>query len=353
MPEISAIVPVYNCSRYLERCVQSILGQTFTDFELILVDDGSTDGSGELCDRLAAEDSRIKVIHKENGGAGSARNAGMKVASAPYWVFPDSDDWMEPDMLMVMHSHIVECGADIAVCGFTANYYYEKPEFGEKICPEKGFLKGKREIRDFFTRYFPDGLAGYLWNKMYKADIIIKSGVEFTDMRRYQDGMFNLELVDYLDSAVLVDSCLYNYKLNDVEDVFEKYPVNKFELMCRLLDEYQARLLKWELDQPPQKERIASFFLRGVVSCIDSIYSPGWGFDKRQMKAYLNELSGSSQVRQMLMIRKSYGRYPDCVLSLLEKRRLLSIRFLVRAKIFLKKYLRPVFRILKRWGIKK
>jgi len=352
MPEISAIVPVYNCSQYLERSIRSILAQTFTDFELILVDDGSTDGSGDLCDRLAAEDSRIKVIHKENGGAGSARNAGMDIAAAPFWVFPDSDDWMEPDMFEVLHKHMVETGADVAICGFTANYSYENPEQGEKISPGAGFLSNQQEVRNFFVEYFPDGMAGYLWNKMYKADVIIKNNIRFTDMRRYQDGMFNLELFDYLGSAVLIDSCLYHYKLNDVQDVFVKYPVNKFELMSKLLTEYEIRLSKWGVDQPQQKERICSFFLREVVSCIDSMYSPWWNFSSAQRKAYLKGLAEDSKVNEMLKLRKSYGRYPDLILNMLEQKQYLFIRVFVCAKIFLKKNLKSVFLTLKRWGIR-
>jgi glycosyltransferase involved in cell wall biosynthesis len=352
MPEISAIVPVYNCSQYLERSIRSILAQTFTDFELILVDDGSADGSGELCDRLAAEDSRIKVVHKENGGAGSARNAGMDIALAPFWVFPDSDDWMEPDMFEVLHKHMVETGADVAICGFTSNYDYEKPEHGEKTFPKAGFLSNLQDVRDFFVDYFPDGMAGYLWNKMYKADVIKNNNIRFTDMRRYQDGMFNLELFDHVSSAVLIDSCLYHYKLNDVQDVFVKYPVNKFELLSMLLTEYELQLSKWGLNKPQQMEKICSFFLRGVVSCIDSMYSPWWNFNGEQRKLYLKELADDIKVNEMLKIRKIYGRYPDLILSLLEKKHYLLIRLVVRSKIFLKKNCKSVFLTLKRWGIK-
>ena len=99
MPKASVIVPVYNVEGYLEKCVQSVLAQTEKDFELLLVDDGSTDHSGELCDTLAQTDSRIRVIHQQNQGLGGARNTGIREAKAPWILLADSDDWIEPEIL--------------------------------------------------------------------------------------------------------------------------------------------------------------------------------------------------------------------------------------------------------------
>ena len=117
MPKISVIVPVYNVEKYLRKCIESILNQTFREFELILVDDGSTDSSGKICDEYALKDSRIKVIHKENGGASSARNAGLDVAKGEYIGFVDSDDWIEMDMYGELYRLIKENNTDISVCG--------------------------------------------------------------------------------------------------------------------------------------------------------------------------------------------------------------------------------------------
>lgn len=101
MPKISIIVPVYNVEKYLRKCIDSILNQTFKDFELILIDDGSTDESGKICDEYNLKDNRIKVIHKENGGLSSARNAGLDIAQGEYIGFVDSDDWIESDQICI------------------------------------------------------------------------------------------------------------------------------------------------------------------------------------------------------------------------------------------------------------
>ena len=121
---ISVIVPVYNVELLLDRCVSSITNQTFTNLEIILVDDGSTDGSGMICDLWSDKDTRVKVIHKKNGGLASARNAGLVLASGNYISFVDSDDWISPEMLRILYEKINLNNADIAVC----NYYVAKSE---------------------------------------------------------------------------------------------------------------------------------------------------------------------------------------------------------------------------------
>lgn len=117
MPKISVIVPVYNVAPYLKKCVDSIINQTFTDIEIILVDDGSTDESGTICDQYAQKDSRVKVIHKPNGGLSDARNSGLEVCSGEYIGFVDSDDWISPDMYETLIHFAVKEDLDVAMCG--------------------------------------------------------------------------------------------------------------------------------------------------------------------------------------------------------------------------------------------
>lgn len=116
MPEVSIIVPVYKVEPYLNKCVDSILAQTFTDFECILVDDGSPDSCGKICDEYVQKDSRVKVIHQENQGLSAARNSGLDMASGAWIVFVDSDDWIEPDAVEVLYRAALQNDADMAVC---------------------------------------------------------------------------------------------------------------------------------------------------------------------------------------------------------------------------------------------
>ena len=128
MPEISVIVPVYNTEKYLDRCIRSIIDQTFSDFELILVDDGSKDNSGFICDEWEKKDSRIKVIHQKNAGAGAARNAGLAIAKGNYINFVDSDDWITPEMYEILYKLLRETSATIAMTSMISKSHYEKSE---------------------------------------------------------------------------------------------------------------------------------------------------------------------------------------------------------------------------------
>ena len=140
---ISVIVPVYNCGQYLRQCLDSILAQTYTDLEILLVDDGSNDNTGDICDAYMEADLRVKVIHKKNGGAVSARKAGLERASGRYIAFVDGDDWIEPDMLEKLYNTLTKQRVDVAMCGMYQNLFF------------KEFLREDTTNRICWKRYTP------------------------------------------------------------------------------------------------------------------------------------------------------------------------------------------------------
>lgn len=178
-PFLTVIVPVYNVEPYLVRCLDSILAQTFTDFEVILVDDGSTDGSGALCDSYAEKDARFHCFHKENGGLVSARQAGFGHAKGEYVAFVDSDDWIHPAMYQRMCAAAKDTGADTVCCNYTAvtpkgdiqcrssfqNGLYEKAKLEEQVYPRMLYS----------GTYFTYGIAPNLWNKLFRRNLLAEN----------------------------------------------------------------------------------------------------------------------------------------------------------------------------------
>ena len=169
MDLVSIIVPVYNVKPYLERCVNSLIGQSYRDLEIILVDDGSTDGSGELCDDLTHKDNRIKAIHKSNQGAAAARNAGIDISSGEFICFVDSDDYVNYEYVRYLYEICTKNGADIGMCGHLItdkDDYYELIDFSKPI-----ELYSKDEILD---KFFTDMHGSIIipWNKIYKRKCI-------------------------------------------------------------------------------------------------------------------------------------------------------------------------------------
>ena len=170
-PTISIITPVYNDSKYLDRCIESIINQTFDNFELILVDDGSTDDSGEKCDSWADKDSRIKIIHQKNAGAGAARNVGLTMATGDYIAFVDSDDWIELDMYETLIKLLQDFPmADIAICDThwtTSSKANIKRSEDPKIC-----VKEQSELLEEFFRIHGEKSNYGIYNKLIRRHII-------------------------------------------------------------------------------------------------------------------------------------------------------------------------------------
>lgn len=205
MPKASIIVPVYNVKDYLKKCVDSILNQTEKDFELLLIDDGSTDESGALCDGLARQDPRVKVIHQENRGLGGARNTGIKAAKGKWLLLVDSDDWIEPETL----EKTVEAGerenADMVIFGFRSVDENGKVlhTFVEDLPKDRGLsLKEHKEI--LLT-------APSAANKLYRRELFLRTGVEYPPRVWYEDIRTTPKLMAAAGSLVFLDYVGYNY----------------------------------------------------------------------------------------------------------------------------------------------
>ena len=168
-PKVSIIVPVYKAEKYLHRCVDSIIAQTFKDWELLLVDDGSPDNSGKLCDEYAQKDNRIKVFHKENGGVSSARQMGLDNATGEYTIHADPDDWVEPTMLEELYAKAIEDNADMVICDYF-NEYTDRQVY----TPSKyvGYLDSDYVFRQILSTR----MAAAVWNKLIRRSVIISSG---------------------------------------------------------------------------------------------------------------------------------------------------------------------------------
>ena len=240
MDKISIVVPIYNVEKYLRKCIESILKQTYYNLEIILVDDGSTDSSGEICDEYKNKDSRIIVIHQKNKGMSSARNSGIKCATGKYIGFIDSDDYIEKDMYEILLKNIIDYSADIAICGFA---FVEN----NKVVPKE--FTGDINVLDRQTaleELIKDRkIQSYVWNKLYKREIwnniTFKSGVAFEDL----DIMY--KLFKKAKKIAIVDSLKYFYvqRSNSIMHIHNsKYILDRINVVIGRYNDFKTETNK-------------------------------------------------------------------------------------------------------------
>ena len=202
MEKVSIIVPVYNGEAHLTRCAESILAQDYPELELILVDDGSRDASFELMRELAARDTRVKAIHKENGGVSSARNRGLDEASGRYIQFSDVDDWLPIDATKLFMREIEAADADLVIGDF---YRVVGNNVSRKGSIDEGGLLNRQEYADEMLRSPADLYYGALWNKLYRRDLIERYAVRMDETISYSEDMiFNLEYLLHADKIAVL-----------------------------------------------------------------------------------------------------------------------------------------------------
>lgn len=267
MCRLSIVMPVYNTARFLNRSIDSVIAQTFTDWELILVDDGSKDNSGAVCDEYAKKDGRIKVIHKENGGAGSARNMGLDIAKGDYVVFPDSDDWIEKDAYEYCVKKMDDDDLDMMVFGSVNTVYDEEEnaisEIDGRITP--CHYKTQEECRKHFAMLMDSQPMGGPSDKVYRMSIIRDNHVRYPDLRRMQDGVFNMRYFDHISSFAAVDRFFYHFTMHPSD--YQKKKIPKDFVKCAIVFHKTALglLEKWDRKTEDNERLMGDWFTEQVI----------------------------------------------------------------------------------------
>lgn len=307
--KISVIVPVYNVEAYLDRCVYSILNQTYQNLEIILIDDGSTDTSPAKCDAYAAKDGRIKVLHKPNGGLSDARNAGLALAEGTYIGYVDSDDWIEPDMYASLYRACVDNHAQLAVCRYFEEYKDRTKAGGNgTVVP----LTREELLKIYISGHEEYVIYNSVWSKLFQRELV--EGMQFPKGRNSEDIMYTTRAFCRLNRAVYLDRCLYHYVLDRdgsimnasrAERMFgDELPFWREHIACirkmvspRMADlaayAFERRLLFYYIDAQNSKNKETASRLVAEIRAdreeMDRIYDSGmvsWG-DRLRRKLFL------------------------------------------------------------------
>lgn len=333
MPEISVIVPVYRAEAFLRKCTESILTQTFADLELLLIDDGSPDKSGQLCDQIAQEDPRVRVFHKENGGVSSARNLGMAEAQGRYIAFADSDDWLPPDALALMYGALTKAGADSAGgshCRVEVDGYSER---------EPGALPpgvyGPHEIRTgILDRLMGERMGkpgevlnGFIWRFLFSREIIREHAITF-DGAYLEDELFLLEYFCYAQKLAMIDGSVYYYLQNPVS-VTRRYLPDYMQTFEKFMAQKKALAAKHGLGEDlPQWEENSNW--SGLLIAIGNEFAASNPASLSEKRRNVKALCARPEMAQAIeAIRpQGLGRNKQMVADLVSRKRFFLLSLL-------------------------
>lgn len=212
---VCIVIPVYNVKPYIKRCIKSILAQTIANYEVLLIDDGSTDGSADLCDLISQKYKKIITYHKPNGGAGSARNYGIEKAlekNYQYIAFVDPDDTLEPYYLEILMNTIEEDNADMAICGYKSVSYRNGKVVDEKVF-NNALEGGFKDFAEELCMLHDNTLLFSVWNKLFRLSLIHEHGIKFGNTKRLEDAVFVYRYLQFAMCIAFSSSIIYNYSL--------------------------------------------------------------------------------------------------------------------------------------------
>lgn len=243
MFDVSIIMPVYNVSAHLPRAIQSVLNQTKMDFELILVNDGSTDNSGEICDQFAEEEPLlIQVIHQKNQGSGMTRNAGLRAARGKYIYFADPDDYFKPTLLADNVMLAERKNADLVVFGYTRELE-GKPQNRETLLPRQPHFYTKAGFRNHFRNFYH--FSPYsLWNKLYRRQYLREHKIRFTNQKLGQDALFNINVYREISNVAFNRKPYYHY-VTHTGSAVNRYRDDRFTMELNIALHFKSLIEYW------------------------------------------------------------------------------------------------------------
>lgn len=289
-PFFSIIMPVYNAGAYLPAAVSSVLNQSEPDFELIFVDDGSTDKSPAVCARAAADDQRVVLLqHAQNLGLSAARNTGLSKARGAYVLFMDADDELYSDALSKIKAAIAGFMPDVVVFGLTERYLdaagpvlYEK-----QIVPDKRSLETTGAVRGAVMELERDTLFGYAWNKAYRRELLTRSDALFENVTLIEDFLFNLRVVALCERAEVLSEALYLYNIKAAGNLTARFLPDYFPLNHRRVAELYSSLSRWGCLTDEAERELARIYVRYAFSALARNGDPRTGMSRAARREWL------------------------------------------------------------------
>ncbi|MCJ7651855.1 MAG: glycosyltransferase [Candidatus Lokiarchaeota archaeon] len=334
---VSIIIPVYNTGGYLAKCLESVINQTYRRIEIILIDDGSSDNSGKICDEYANHDDRIYVIHQENQGVSVTRNVGINKSKGKYIAFIDSDDWIESKMIEVMVSNAENYDGDAVICGYYEYGYYKNdknkkvkffPVKEMKVCEKNIFLEELLKISHVDYYNSP-------WNKLFSRKIIIENKLQYNpEIAFFEDLIFNLGFFNNTKRVILVKDELYNHRVDVTDSLTKKYIKEMWDIQLCLLKKYKKIYINAGLFRMNVK-KINAF----VIKCFKLTISHRIMYDISPYKVkleYMKKIINHKEIEEIINNVDVTDRFSSVIVWCLKNKQynILLLLFIIKNYLF-------------------
>ena len=301
-PCVSMIMPVYNAEAYLEESIRSVMEQSYAEWELLLVDDSSTDHSLQICQAMAGKDARIRVIAlEENVGAGYARNEGIQQAAGKYLTFVDADDAVDPAILENAVTLAEHHDLDWVVWGLREEYYdpQGKKQHERTILPEDRCYPLAMQARQAMIGLEEKTLFGYQWNKLYRTEIIQEEHVFFENAVLYEDFFFNVAYAKRIQSMGTLAQAGYCYKKRNQDSVTASFVAEYFELSWRRVQEMTSLYKEWRMLGKRERDILGNIYLRCMMSALARNCDPRAQMNGRERSAWIRKRYADSLYQEV------------------------------------------------------
>lgn len=350
--KVSIIVPVYNVEKYLNVCMEGLINQTYKDIEIILINDGSTDSSEEICNILSKKDSRIKVYNQKNRGVSFARNLGLEKAIGEYICFVDPDDYVEYNMIEILVDFAEKSNKDLVICGYYFEHRYLDKDKNIKFsryaikCEEKNY-KNKSEIKEDLVKLWDNALMYNIWNKLYKSEIIKSNGIRFIEYSMGEDLEFNKNYLTFCNNIYVTSKCLYHYVREREGAATQKYVKGWFDIRFKEHISLIKFFEEYGINSPEVNEYLARRYVERVLGCIENEFNRKNEKSIKEKFEEINKILNNNEVNKAVKIMKPKSKKVKVLLIPIKRKSKYVTYFMGYSLAFSRKHFNRLFFHLK------
>lgn len=346
---VSVIIPVYNAKYYISKCIDSIVNQSYKNIEIILVNDGSIDGSDIICEEYAKNNQNIKVYHQENSGPSVARNTGVEYANGEYIQFVDSDDTLDINMTKRLveeindHTQLVICGYNLVEIDDKKPVIRNSTSINHGVFCRTNFLK-------YFGQLYNDGFINPLWNKLYITRLIKNHNIRFLeDVYMGEDLIFNLEYIKVCDKVSIINEHLYNYYINvNNYSLTGSYKRDFFENQIMLYHSVERFLEGYNMYNHNNKCFVTINFTSSVIGCFSNLFHKDSHLTSKDIKLQIGKIISNEYVRRSIFCFRKGNLQKKVIGFLIKHKSIVGVFIFLKFKLFIRHRVAFLFGLLKK-----